>query len=147
MADEQGQSLGSERQIVSQQRADAEADLAAVGVEAFVESQSPGEASAGDHDLLAEPVLVRREVATVKADMAVSESELDALGQLPAEEPTKFGGVDSVLAVAGPRNLFQRHPQFRCDGNDHVELLPRLRILLLCPGGGGNQKQRQNCQG
>jgi hypothetical protein len=121
--------------LYRKQWTDAEADFATVGTEAFVEPQAAREPPAGDHDLLADTVLVGGKVTTMKSNMAVSEPEFDALDHLPANEPAEFRGIDPTLAVADPRDFLQRHPQLRRDGHDRVELFPCLCILLLCPAG------------
>ena len=73
--------------------------------------------------------------------MTVSETHFDALGYLPSDERAEFSGVDPALAITDSSDLFQRHPHLRRDGNDHVKLLPSLRILLLCRSRGSNEQR------
>src|SRR6478672_5062469 len=48
--------------------------------------------------------------------------------------------------VAPPRDLFERQLGVAGDGQDDVELFPRLRILLSRPRRDGGEQQRQDTQ-
>lgn len=140
--------LAADRQIVAQQRADADADAGAIVAEAFVDAEPPGEAAEGQDDVLADAVLVRAALAVMPADAAIAEAQFDMRVRLVAQQRADFGLVQAVLVIAQPADLFDGQAEFFRQRDDAVQLPPRLRIMDRLGGGGQcGEQQRRSDQG
>ena len=83
--------------IVAEQRPDAHAHAAAARAEALVDAEACREGPEVGDDLLAQPILVVAAITVMCPDLAVSDAEIDAIGNAVAEQPAEFRLVEAVL--------------------------------------------------
>lgn len=74
--------------------------------------------------MLAQAILVRGAVAVVEPDFAVSEAELDTIGDAVSQNAAKLGLVQTVRLIAKARDLLQRQSYAVGDGYVGVDLQP-----------------------